>query len=243
MEDPKSRDEELNELVKAWHDYGAQFSAFVPRQQPAPTVWEPDVEQFDHKGRTDPNYLKHWKFFARTKEFLRQRYTKHNILRSPALVFDCLIRQFQPRIFNKSYTHSDGTPIHCDVHDTDEWYEQAIRMYIWEWQIGFTCRSNLCERDWCLLNRRNPKKMVAVDVYSLISVFEGISVAAAKIQLGKWFNLKLGEFVEQRRPPIDPAKAESVQECHNGRAGPLQEYSDTTRSCFDFRIGRDYQGE
>jgi hypothetical protein len=194
MDDSKSRDEELNELVEAWHAYGAQFSIFVPQQQPAPTVWDPDVEEFDDKDRTDPNYLKHWKFFTQTKEFLRQRYAEYKILQDPGLVFDCLIRKFQRRIFNKVYTDTDGNPIHCDVHDSDEWYEQAIRMYIWEWQIGFTCRSNLCEREWCLLNRRNPRKMVAVDVYSLVSIFEGMSVAAAKTQVGKWFDLKLGEF-------------------------------------------------
>ncbi len=194
MDDPKSRDEELNELVKAWHDYGAQFSVFVPQQQPGPTIWDPDVAEFDDRERTDPNYLKHWKFLARTKEFVRERYAKHKILQGPALVFDCLVRKFQPRIFNKSCEGPDGNPIYCEVQDSHEWYEQAIRMDIWEWQVGFACRSNVCERDWCLMNRRNPKKIVPVDIYSLISVFEGISVAAAKSQIGKWFDLKLGEF-------------------------------------------------
>ena len=145
MDDPKSRDEELNELVKAWHEYGAQFSVFVPQQQPAPTVWDPEVEEFDERDRTDPNYLKHWKFLARTKEFVRERYAKHKILQGPALVFDCLVRKFQPRIFNKSCEGPDGNPIYCEVQDSHEWYEQAIRMDIWEWQVGFACRSNLCE--------------------------------------------------------------------------------------------------
>ncbi len=67
-------------------------------------------------------------------------------------------------------------------------------MDIFEWQVGFACRSNLCERDWCLLHRRNRKKIVPVDIYSLISVFEGISVAAAKSRIAKWFGLKLGDF-------------------------------------------------
>ena len=47
-------------------------SVFVPQQQPAPTTWEPDVEEFDDKGRTNPHYVKHWKFFAQTKDFLRR---------------------------------------------------------------------------------------------------------------------------------------------------------------------------
>jgi hypothetical protein len=36
MDDPKSRDEERNKLVEAWHAYGAEFTVFVPQQQPAP---------------------------------------------------------------------------------------------------------------------------------------------------------------------------------------------------------------
>jgi len=194
MEDPKDRDEERNKLVEAWHAYGAQFTVFVPQQQPAPTTWDPDVEEFDEKGRVNPHYLKHWKFFAQTKDFLRARYAKYKILQGPALIFDCLIRKFQPRIFNKSYQDQDGNPAFYEVKDCYEWYERAIRMDIFEWQVGFACRSNLCERGWCLLHRRNPKKIVPVDVYSLISIFEGIAVAAAKTQVGRGFGVKLGDF-------------------------------------------------
>jgi len=194
MDDPKSRDEERNKLVHAWHDYGAEFSVFVPQQQPAPTTWEPDVEEFDGKGRVNPHYLKHWKFFAQTRNFLKERYAKCHILENPSLFFDCLIRKFQPRIFNKSYQDEHGNPVFYEVKDCYEWYERVIRMDIFEWQIGFKCRSNLCERDWCLLHRRNPKKIVPVDVYSLIATFEGISVAAAKTQVGEWFGMRLGDF-------------------------------------------------
>ena len=67
MQDPKDLDEKLNKLVEAWHAYGAQFTVFVPQQQPAPTTWEPDVEEFDDKGRTNPHYLKHWKFLWQDK--------------------------------------------------------------------------------------------------------------------------------------------------------------------------------
>jgi len=194
MEDDNSSDEKLNKLVEAWHAYGARFTVFIPQQQPAPTTWEPDVEEFDERGRTNPHYLKHWKFLAQTKDFLRARYAGYKILQGPTLIFDCLIRKFQRRIFNKSYQDQDGNPVFYEVNDSYEWYEKAIRMDIFEWQVGFVCRSNLCERDWCLLNRRNPKKIVPVDIYSLISTFEGISVAAAKTQVAKWFGMKLGDF-------------------------------------------------
>jgi hypothetical protein len=69
--------------------------------------------------------------------------------------------------------------------------------YAWDifnWQVAFSCRSNLCQRDWCLLHRRNPQKIYSVDIYSLISTFEGISVATAKSHVAKWFGLKLGDL-------------------------------------------------
>ncbi len=203
MDETIDRDEERNKLVKDWHAYGAEFGVFVPQEQPAPTLWEPDVEEFDDKGRVNPHYLKHWKYLAQTKDFLRERYAKYKILTGLALIFDCLIRKFQPRIFNKSYQDQHGNPEFYEVNDSYEWYERAIRMDIFEWQIGFKCRSYLCERDWCLMHRRNPKKIVPVDVYSLIATFEGISVAAAKSQIGKWFGLKLGDFESKGvRPSI-----------------------------------------
>jgi hypothetical protein len=194
MDDPKRSDEDRNKLVEAWHAYGAEFGVFVPQQQPAPTTWDPDVEEFDEKGRVNPHYLKHWKFLVQAKQFLRERYARHHILEGPSNFFDCLIRKFQPRIHNKTYTDPDGNPAFSEVNDTYEWYEKAIRMDIFEWQVGFSCRSNLCERDWCLLHRRNPKKIPPVDIYSLVATFEGISVAMVKSQVGEWFGRKLGEF-------------------------------------------------
>jgi len=194
MDDPKDRDEERNRLVDAWQAYGAEFSVFVPQQQPAPTKWDPDVEEFDDKGRVNPHYLKHWKFLAQTKDFLRERYAKYKILQGPAVIFDCLIRKFQPRIHNKSREDEHGNPEFFEVQDCYEWYEKAIRMDIFEWQVGFVCRSNLCERNWCLMHRRNPKKIFPVDIFSLIATFEGIPVATAKTQVGRWFGMKLGDF-------------------------------------------------
>jgi hypothetical protein len=201
MHDAEKRDDERNKLVQDWHAYGAEFGVFVPQEQPAPTVWDPDVEEFDHKGRVNPQYLKHWKYLAQTKDFLRHRYAKYKILQGPAVIFDCLIRKFQPRIFNKSREDEHGNPEFCEVNDTYEWYERAIRMDIFEWQVGFKCRSYLCERDWCLMNRRNPNKIIPVDIYSLIATFEGISVAMAKSKVARWFHMKLGDLESQGKRP------------------------------------------
>jgi hypothetical protein len=67
MDDPKSRDEELNKLIKARHAYGAEFTVFVPQQQPAASTWNPDVEQLDEKGRVNHHYLKHGSSSPRQK--------------------------------------------------------------------------------------------------------------------------------------------------------------------------------
>lgn len=91
--EPSAQD--VSDLPVAWHAYGEQFSVFVRAQQPAPSIWEPEVPEFDGKGRVNPHHLKHWKFFARTKELLRQRYGKFHVLEGPTLLFDCLVRKFQ----------------------------------------------------------------------------------------------------------------------------------------------------
>jgi len=181
-------------LVQTWHEYGARFGVFVPQEHPAPTTWELDVPEHDAKGRVNPHYVKHWKFFAQTKAFVRERYANHHILEGPGLAFDCLVRKFQPRIFYKSYQDEHGNPVFYEVNDRYEWYERAIRMSIFEWQVGFVCRSNLCERDWCILHRRNPRKIVPVDIYSFVATFEDISVAVAKTHVGKAFGMKLGDL-------------------------------------------------
>jgi hypothetical protein len=193
MEDPKDSDEKLNSLVAAWHAYGAQFSVFVPQQQPAPTTWEPDVEEFDAKGPVNPHYLKHWKFLPRTREFLRDRYEKYQILQGPTLFFDCLVPKFQPRM-KYVRVESESGPDFFEVKDTQDWYEKAIRMGIFDWQVGFSCRSVLCQRGWCPLHRVNPHRISPLDIYGLLSMFERIPATTAKAQVGKWFGMKLGEL-------------------------------------------------
>jgi len=51
----ESGTEPIEDLVAAWHAYGEQFTVFVPAQQPAPSSWEPDVPEFDEKGRVNPH--------------------------------------------------------------------------------------------------------------------------------------------------------------------------------------------
>jgi hypothetical protein len=98
MDDSADRDNERNFLVKAWHEYGLRFSMFAPAHQPAPTTWEPDVKEFDAKGRVNPQYLKHWKFLPRSKDFPRERYAKHHIFEVPTRFFDFLVRKFRDRM-------------------------------------------------------------------------------------------------------------------------------------------------
>ena len=57
---------------------------------------------------------------------------------------------------------------------------------------GVPCRSNLCERDWCLLNRRNPKKIAPVDIYSLISTFEGMGGGGGQVTSGRMVRHEAG---------------------------------------------------
>lgn len=49
----------------------------------------------DEKGPTNPHYLKHWKFFVPSRDFLRDRYAQYEILQNPTLFFDSLVPEFQ----------------------------------------------------------------------------------------------------------------------------------------------------
>jgi hypothetical protein len=50
VDDPKDSDDERIKLVQAWQAYGSEFGVFVPQEQPAPTIWDPDIEEFDDTG-------------------------------------------------------------------------------------------------------------------------------------------------------------------------------------------------
>jgi hypothetical protein len=105
-------------------------------------------------------------------------------------------------------------------------------MDIFEWQAGFACWSNLCERDWCLLHRLNPKKIVPVDMYSLIATFEGISVATAKAQVGKRFGMKLGISRAKGYDPR-PGSGGRSRKMRSFGYWPEQECPDSARHCAD----------
>ncbi len=193
MDDPMDTILDRDEFVKAWHEYGLRFSVFVPDHQPKPETWEPDVAEFDEKDRVNPHYLKHWKFLPRTKEFLRERYAKHEILQGPTLFFDCLVSEFQKPMHYVRVELESG-PDFFEVKDGPEWYEKAIRMGIFQWQVGFSCRSVLCQRAWCPMHKGNPNRINPVDIYGLLTVFERIPAATAKTHVGKWFGMKLGDL-------------------------------------------------
>ncbi len=219
-----------DQFVRLWHEYGLSFSVFVPAHQPKPDTWDPELEEFDGKGRTNPHFLKHWKFLPRTKDFLRSRYAKYDILEGPTLFLDCLVPKFQPRM---RYVRVDAEagPDFFEVKDGSEWYEKAIRMGIFDWQVGFSCRSVLCQRGWCPMHRGNPNRINPVDIYGLINVFERIPATTAKAAVGKWFGVKLGELESRgagtgkrhRRKVSKKAFYDLMQEFQNMRTHQVKE--------------------
>lgn len=161
------------ELLRLWHEYGKACNVFVPSEQPDPHDWDRPLESPDDRGTLDPQALKHWRYFEKTRDFLRQRYSEHGILAGPALVFDCLVPRFQkpldiPPEKRKQYK----LPRKGDPH---EWYAKALRMSITsQGEVGFVCRSEECQRTRCKLNPRNKKKISPCDLFSLIQIFHGI---------------------------------------------------------------------
>jgi len=181
-------------LARRWLHYAEKFSIAVPEDQPYPSVWDPELPDTDEKGRMSPQALKHWRHLFRTKEFLRHRYGQHHILETPSLYFYCLVPQFQKRIYQVWGRDAQDQPISYAVKDTHEWYDGAIRLGLFEWQVGFSCCSFLCERNWCSLHRKNPKRINPVDIYGLISEFERITLLKAKAAVGKGFDVQLGDL-------------------------------------------------
>jgi hypothetical protein len=178
-------------LLNAWHEYGKQFSAFVPEEQPFPEIWEPEIPEPDDKGRVHLQALKHWQRLFPTRDFLRDRYAQFHILEGPSLQFDCLVPKFQKRMYYKVVEDLHGSPVHIAVKDTHEWYDSALRIGIFQWQAGFSCRSVLCQRKWCKLNLDNPQRISPIDIYSLIDLFEARGLGQAMSIVSKWFGVKL----------------------------------------------------
>jgi len=180
-------------LLKLWHDYGKTYNVFVPAEQPAPHEWDRPLLEPDERGTLDPQALKHWRYFEKTRDFLRSRYTDYGILAGPALVFDCLVPKFQKPL---------GIPADKRKRfkfprqgDPPEWYEKALRMIITsQGEVGFVCGSEECQRTRCKLNLRNEKRISPCDLFSLIQIFHGYrSVAKALSIVADEFG-KLGRF-------------------------------------------------
>ncbi len=191
---PSDTDELRSWMVDKWHQYGERFTVFTPDEQPAPDIWEPELPGYDDRGKLNPNALKHWQYLFPTKDFLRHRYAKQNILQGPSLFFDCLVPRFQDGIYQRWAQDQYGQPAAFEVKDDYTWYANAIRMGIFQWQVGFSCRSLLCERLWCKLHRRNPERINPCDVYSLIRIFEDCVPGKALLAVGKWFGVRLSAF-------------------------------------------------
>ncbi len=203
---PMSDEEELNaqrtRMMEIWHEYGRTFNSFVPEEQPFPVEWEPAMPPVDDKGRLSPQVLKHWDQLFPTKDFLRHRYAQHHILEGPSLWFDCLVRKFQRRMRYRVAEDEHGNPQHIEVRDTHEWYDSALRIGIFRSQVGFSCRSLLCERRWCKLHQKNPRRISPVDIYSLVDLFEACGLAQAMSIVGKWFGVKLQAFESAGTVPV-----------------------------------------
>jgi hypothetical protein len=193
MSDEEDLNAQRTRMMEIWHEYGQTFNSFVPEEQPFPEEWEPELPGPDDKGRLSPQVLKHWEQLFPTKEFLRQRYEEHHILEGPSLDFDCLVPKFQRRMHYRVAEDEHGHPLHMPVQDRYEWYASALRIGIFRSQVGFSCRSMLCERRWCKLHRLY-RPRIPVDIYSLIDLFEGCGLAQAVSILEKWFSVKLQPF-------------------------------------------------
>jgi hypothetical protein len=203
MNDEEELNAQRTRLMEIWHAYGQTFNSFVPEEQPFPEEWEPEVPGEDDKGRLSPQALKHWEQLFPTKKFLCQRYAEHHILEGPSLWFDCLVPKFQRRMHYRVAEDEHGNPQHIPVRDTHEWYDSALRIGIFRSQVGFSCRSMLCERRWCKLHMLNPQRISPVDIYSLVDIFEACGLAQAVSIVAKWFGVKLQAF---RSAGIGPVK-------------------------------------
>jgi hypothetical protein len=181
------------ELLKLWHDYGKAYNVFVPAEEPAPQGWGGELPEPDDKGTLDPQALKHWRYFEKTRDFLRQRYAEYGILSGPALIFDCLVPKFQkpldiPVEKRKLYKlPSKGDP--------PEWYEKVLRIVVtFQGEVGLVCNSEDCQRRKCKLNLKNPNGVRPCDIFSLIQILHGHRSVTTALGIAADEFGKLGKF-------------------------------------------------
>ncbi len=72
-----------------------------------------------------------------------------------------------------------------------------------------------------------------MDIYSLIAIFEGIAVAVAKTQVGKWFGMKLGDFESKGIRPSTRLRRKVPKKEILAVLTPLQECPNPTRHFVD----------
>lgn len=192
VDTPEELNERRNRLVKLWHEYGERFGVFDPKEQPAPETWEPALPEPDEKGRRDPQCVKHWKHLFDTKQFLRERYAEFRILEGPSMEFDCLVQKILGRIHHLLIDGEKG--LFQQVEDTGDLYTGVLRLGVWKWHVGFSCKSIECHRDWCKLHHRNPNRINPVDIFSLIQIFDGCDLTTAFSAVRKGFGYKLRPF-------------------------------------------------
>lgn len=176
-------DQRRNSMMDAWQAYASRFSIAPEEEQLPPDEWGKEFPELDAEGKVNALDLKHWRYWAETRAFLRERY---GVLPKPSFTFDCQVPHFQyPVPIPNDERDLLGYP---KQGDPPEWYVDAIKMTIFKSHIRFRCRSGTCQRrGWCDL-----KKRLSVDIYGLVKVFHGfIKMTPAINIVGDWLGLDL----------------------------------------------------
>ncbi|MBI5250757.1 MAG: hypothetical protein HY912_14800 [Desulfomonile tiedjei] len=198
MSIPEDPTERKKWMLKLWQEYGERFAVFHPDEQPVPPteVWHPDMyepyePEPDQDGRLDPRVIRHLRWWADTKEFLRHRF---GLQVSPDYLFDCLAGKHQGRFSDQ-----------VDEKVEKRWYVRALRMgafmYDGKVGVGFSCRSRRCQRIKCPLNlqrkKNDQKRLNRVDLFELLQIFYGeqkMPLSKAVREVSAVFDLRLHDF-------------------------------------------------
>jgi hypothetical protein len=184
-------------MLKLWHEYGGRFAVFDPDEQPLPPtdVWHPDMyepynPQPDEKGNLDPRVIRHLRWWAQTKDFLRARL---GLQVTPDYFFDCLAGKYQGRFSDE-----------IDEKEERRWYVRTLRMGAFMFEsrvgVGFSCRSKRCQRIKCPLNlqrKKDQKRLNRVDLFELAQIFYGgqkMPLSKAVSQVSSAFDVPLHDF-------------------------------------------------
>jgi hypothetical protein len=161
-------------MLRLWQEDGEQFAVFHPDEQPLPPtdVWHADMyepynPEADEKGNFDPRAIRHLRWWAETKEFLRTRF---GLEVTSDYLFDCLFGKYQKRFSDE-----------IEEEEERRWYVRALRMGAFMFDgkvgVGFSCRSKWCQRIKCPLNlqrkKKDQKRLNRVDVLELVQIFYG----------------------------------------------------------------------